>query len=108
MLLVFFRTTGAGKWLRALGDPSHQASFFLKAMSSQYWLDACNVAIEWPNLEALTVAWGAVVVSFLNCVSVCRHPVHLAIILLPHYVAERRECRLRCNLRFDVVAMAAP
>ena len=27
----FFRTTGAGKWLRALGDPSHQASFFLKA-----------------------------------------------------------------------------
>jgi len=31
MLLVFFRTAGAGKWLRALGDPSHQASFFLKA-----------------------------------------------------------------------------
>ena len=27
----FFRTTGAGKWLRAFGDPSHQASFFLKA-----------------------------------------------------------------------------
>ena len=27
----FFRTTGAGKWLRAFGDPSHQSSFFLKA-----------------------------------------------------------------------------
>ena len=77
-------------------------------MSSQYWFDACSAAIEWPNLEALTVAWGAVVVSSLSCVSVCRHPVYLAIILLPHYVAERRECRLRCNLRFDVVAMAAP
>ncbi len=24
----FFRTTGAGKWLRAFGDPSHQASFY--------------------------------------------------------------------------------
>ena len=29
----FFRTTGAGKWLRAFGDPSHQASFFGAAVN---------------------------------------------------------------------------